>query len=207
MVKVKICGITNLKDAMAAVDAGAGAIGFVFAKSPRRIKPQDAAKIIKNLQRPVNCVGVFVGAPVKTVEKIVKACKIGTLQFHGSESPEYCAYFRKARKVIKAFRIKDKNDLKDLKRYKVDGYLLDTFVKGLKGGTGRMFNWKLAKEAKKIASPIILSGGLNPENVARAIRTVRPYMVDVSSGVEKYPGKKDKKLMEKFIKEVKNVAG
>ncbi len=207
MVRAKICGITNLEDAKAAINAGADALGFVFAKSPRQIKPQDAARIIDELPPFVNCAGVFVDAPVKIVEKIARQCKTGTLQFHGNESHEYCSYFRKKYKVIKAFRIKNKKDLKDLAKYKVDGYLLDTFVRGIKGGTGKAFDWRLAKQAKKIVSPIILSGGLNPENIADAIRLVKPYAVDVSSGVELRPREKDKILMEKFIKEAKYVTG
>lgn len=203
MVKVKICGITNLKDAEAAIAAGADALGFVFAKSPRNIKPKDAAKIIDKLPPFVNTVAVFADTPAATVEKTVRQCRIDTLQFHGNESPAYCRYFMKAHKVIKAFRIKGKNSLKAIKKYKVDGYLLDAFIEGVKGGTGKTFDLKFAKYAKKSVSPVILSGGLNPENVAGALNSVMPYAVDVSSGVEKIPGKKDHKLIRKFMKAVK----
>jgi len=204
MVKIKICGITNLKDAKAAVDAGADTIGFVFTKSPRQIKPYDASKIIKQLPVFVNFAGVFVNEKKENVEKIIRTCGIDTLQFHGDEMPSYCEYFRKARKVIKAFRIKDRDSLMVLSKYDVDGYMLDTFVDGVKGGTGKVFDWQLAKQAKKLAYPIILSGGLNPKNVKSAIKIVRPYAVDVSSGVELKPGKKDLKLIKEFIKAVKN---
>lgn len=203
MVKIKICGITNFKDAKTAVDAGADAIGFIFAKSPRKVSPEKAAGIIKKIRRPVSRVGVFLDAPVKEVKKIAGQCKIDTLQFHGNESPRYCSYFRNTYKVIKTFRIKGKKDLKKLRRYKVDGYLLDTFVKGTAGGTGKVFDWKLAKSAKKIAGPIILSGGLNPENAGMAVKLVRPYAVDVASGVEARPGKKDKRLIKEFLKAVR----
>lgn len=205
MVKVKICGITNFRDAKSAVDAGADAIGFIFAKSPRRVSPEKAAGIIKKIRRPISRVGVFLDTPVKEVGKTAGQCKIDTLQFHGNESPRYCNYFRNTYKVIKAFRIKGKRDLKKLRRYKVDGYLLDTFVKGVAGGTGKVFDWKLAKQAKAIARPVILSGGLNPENVKEAIKKVRPYAVDVASGVESRPGKKDIKLMKEFIKTVRSL--
>jgi len=203
-VKIKICGITNLKDAKAAVNAGADILGFVFAKSPRRITPKTAAAIIEDIGPRVEFAGVFVDSPVSVVQKIIIECKIGILQFHGDESPEYCDAFRQTHKVFKAFRIKDKNDLKDLRRYEVDGYLLDTFVKDKKGGTGKTFDWKLAVDAKKLISPVILSGGLGLKNVKNAIRIVEPYMVDVSSGLEKSPGKKDLKLMKDFIKAVKD---
>jgi phosphoribosylanthranilate isomerase len=199
MVKVKICGITNLKDARAAIAAGADAVGFVFAESPRRISHLAAKGIIEKVKPVVNFVGVFADAPQKTVKKTTTSCRIDTLQFHGHESPAYCRYFMDTHKVIKAFRIKDKEDLQRLKRYKVDGYLLDTFVKGAKGGTGRAFDWRLASQAKKLVHPVILSGGLNPKNVSGAIRAVRPYAVDVSSGVESRPGKKDARLIKRFM--------
>ena len=204
MVKVKICGITNLEDAKAAVELGADAIGFVFAKSPRQIKPEVAAEIINKLGQFKNFAGVFVNAPLETVKEIAKICKLDILQFHGDEAPEYCKAFRKTHKVFKAFRIKDKNSLKLLRKYDVDGYLLDTFSSRLRGGTGKTFDWALAKEAGKLVSLIILSGGLNQENIKEAIKKVRPYMADVSSGVEKRPGKKDLRLMKEFIKAVKN---
>ncbi|MCX5712938.1 MAG: phosphoribosylanthranilate isomerase [Candidatus Omnitrophica bacterium] len=203
MVRVKICGVTNLKDALAAIDAGADALGFVFAKSPRRIKPSDAAGIIGKLPVFVNCVGVFVNESVKSVEKIAKQCKLDTLQFHGEEGPEYCRHFKKTHKVIKAFKIKDIKSLKIMPRYDVDGYLLDTYARGAVGGTGLVFDWAIAKRAKKMKSHLILSGGLDVKNVKNAVKIVRPYAVDVSSGVEARPGKKNLKVMREFIKAVK----
>jgi len=204
LVRVKICGITNLKDARAAIDFGADALGFVFAKSPRRIKPNDAARIIRELPPFVNFVGVFVNEPVKRVEKIAKQCKIDTLQFHGDESPEYCSHFRKTRKIIKAFGIKDKSSLKILSGYDVDGYLMDVFSPHLRGGVGKTFDWGLAREARKTAGPIILSGGLGIKNIKSAVKIVKPHAVDVSSGVESSPGKKNLKAMHEFIKAVKD---
>lgn len=210
MVRVKICGITNLEDAKLAAELGADALGFVFAESPRGIKPVDAGRITAGLPPFVNFIGVFVNAPIKTVEKIIKVCKIDTLQFHGEEPPEYCAHFRKAHNVLKAFRIKDKNSLRALSAYDVTGYLLDAFAQvppaagQARGGTGRTFDWQLAKEAKRIAGPVILSGGLNPRNVKDAIEIAGPYAVDVSSGVESQPGKKDFELMKEFMKAVKD---
>ena len=202
--KIKICGITNLKDAKAAVNAGVDILGFVFAKSRRRITSKTAVEIIKSIGPRVEFAGVFVDSPVSVVQRIILECKIGILQFHGDESPEYCDVFRQTHRVFKAFRIKDKKDLKDLRIYEVDGYLLDAFVKDKKGGTGKMFDWKLAVDAKKFVSPVILSGGLDSKNIKKAIKIVKPYMVDVSSGLEKSPGKKDLKLMKDFIKAVKD---
>jgi len=204
VVRVKVCGITNLEDALAAIQLGADAIGFVFAKSPRHVSIQEAERIIEKLPPFVNFTGLFVNANRKVVEKTIKTCKIDTLQFHGEESNGYCSYFKRTHKVVKAFRIKDKKILDLLLNYDVDGYLLDTYIEGAAGGTGKIFDWNLAKRAKTLVSPVILSGGLNPGNVVQAIKKVRPYAVDVSSGIEKRPGKKDLKLMKKFIKAVRN---
>ena len=202
-IKVKICGITNLKDARAAVRCGADLLGFIFAKSPRRITKQKAAGIIKALPKSVAKVGVFVNERPAKVKKIAWACRLDALQFHGNERPAYCERFRKDFKVIKAFRIKGEKSLKALKKYKVDTYLLDTFKKGRHGGTGKTFDWRLAKKAKRLAGTVILSGGLNSKNVKSAIRQIKPYAVDVSSGVESKPGKKDLKLIKRFIKAAK----
>ena len=204
MVKVKVCGITNLEDACAAIQLGADAIGFVFAKSPRQVTAQQASRIIEKLPPFVSFTGLFVNAERKIVEKTIKTCRIDTLQFHGEESDGYCSYFKRTHKVVKAFKIKDKKSLDLLLDYDVDGYLLDTYIEGAAGGTGKVFDWNLAKKAKTFVNPIILSGGLNPGNVAQAIKKVRPYAVDVSSGIEKKPGKKDLRLMKEFIKAVRD---
>ena len=195
--RVKICGITNHEDAQVAVDAGADALGFVFAKSPRRVTKAQARDIIQRLPPFVSPVAVFVDEQADAIKEICGFCGIHTLQLHGNELPEYVNYLE-GYKVIKAFRIKGEEDIQQLAQYKPHAFLLDSYVKGVMGGTGMTFNWELAREAQKYG-PIILSGGLTPENVQEAIRVVNPYAVDVSSGVESLPGKKDKALVKRFI--------
>jgi len=186
--KVKICGITNLEDARAAVEFGADALGFVFAESPRRVNPGSAAEIIRSLPPFLTCVGLFVDEVPELVGKVSRECRLNVLQFHGEESPEYCRQF--TLRKIKAFRIRDENSLKVISPYQVDAYLLDAYVEGMAGGTGERFNWDLAARAKESGRTIILAGGLRPDNVAEAIGKVRPYGVDVSTGVESKPGKR-----------------
>ncbi len=200
--RVKICGITNLEDARVAVEFGADALGFVFAESPRRINPETAAEIVCSLPPFLTCVGLFVDEAPELVGKVARECRLNALQFHGEESPEYCRQFRL--KKIKAFRIRDEHSLKVLSPYQVDAYLLDAWVEGIAGGTGERFNWDLAARAKESGRTIILAGGLRPDNVAEAIGKVRPYGVDVSTGVESEPGKKDHEKMKEFINIVKS---
>ncbi|MFH1097254.1 MAG: phosphoribosylanthranilate isomerase [Candidatus Desantisbacteria bacterium] len=198
---VKICGITNIEDALFAVEAGADALGFIFAKkSPRLVDREIVKTIIKQMPPFVTTVGVFVDETVDAVQDTVKYCGLDIIQLHGNESPEYCS--RINRRVIKAFRIKDAGSLAALSEYQINGYLLDTFVEGADGGTGKQFDWTLARDAKKYGR-IILAGGLNPENVAEAIMQVKPYGVDVSSGVECLPGKKDRAKIREFVRRVK----
>jgi phosphoribosylanthranilate isomerase len=198
-VKVKICGVTNLEDALAAVDAGADALGFMFYEpSPRNVSIKAAADIIRRLPPFVAKVGVFVNATEETVRMTVTECGLDTLQFHGDEPPEFCAKFF-ALKVYKAFRIQNLNSLQGLPTYKTDAWLLDSLAPDKLGGTGAKFNWDLAVEAKKLGGPIILAGGLTPENIGDAVRKVQPYAVDVSSGVESAPGKKDRAKVRRFI--------
>lgn len=200
MVKVKICGITNLEDAFAAVDYGADALGFVFYKgSPRYISPETAKEIIRQLPPFITTVGVFVDEPTSNIEDILKSVPLDVVQFHGHESPEACMLFRRG---IKAIRVKELSDLEPLKRYTVSAFLLDTYTPESLGGTGQIFNWDIAVAAKQFGK-IILAGGLNPENIEKAIRWVRPYAVDVSSGIEKEKGKKDLKRMKLFIEKAK----
>ncbi|MCM8783296.1 MAG: phosphoribosylanthranilate isomerase [Candidatus Omnitrophica bacterium] len=203
-IKVKICGITNLEDAKQAVDLGADILGFVFARSPRQITPQKAKAIIKNLPPFVIRVGVFVNEKLENIEKIVNFCRLNLVQLHGEESPDFCKKVRKFVGVIKAFRMRSALELKKMLNYDVDAYLLDSFVTGVYGGTGKTFDWGLAIKAKRILNkrPLILSGGLNPENIAQAIKKVRPYAVDTSSGVEKFPGKKDKVLLKRYFRKL-----
>jgi len=201
-VRVKICGITTLEDGLAAVDAGADALGFIFFEaSPRWISPESAAGIIRRLPPLVSKVGVFVNASERAVREAISLSGIDTLQFHGDESPPFCAGFTPI-KVYKAFRIQGLETLEDLPRFKTDAWLLDSHVPEKSGGTGARFNWDLAVEAKKLGRPIILAGGLAPENVTEAVRQVRPFAVDVSSGVEATPGRKDPGRIRAFINAV-----
>jgi phosphoribosylanthranilate isomerase len=200
MTRVKICGITNLEDAMVAVEAGCDALGFVFAKGPRRVSVDEARAIIQSLPPFVKTVGLFVNEDPDVVREVAKICRLDLLQFHGDEDPEYCEGFDL--RVIKAFRIKDKESLKRIMEYRnVAAYLLNGFSKDSYGGTGTGFNWDLVKGIK--VGPIIVAGGLSPSNVKDAIRQLRPYGVDVSSGVESRPGKKDPKKIRDFIRMVR----
>jgi phosphoribosylanthranilate isomerase len=195
---VKICGITNPPDALAAAEFGADALGFIFYKSsPRNVSLEDAAGIVQSLPPHIVKVGVFVDAPEEEVRKAIAACGLNLLQFHGNESPEYCVQF--GLMSMKAFRIKDAASLEDLPRYPTDAWLLDSYVADKAGGTGEKFNWELAREAGTLGKPIFLAGGLNPANVADAVRVAQPYAVDVSSGVEAFPGKKDLEKVKAFI--------
>ncbi|PYL01305.1 MAG: phosphoribosylanthranilate isomerase [Verrucomicrobia bacterium] len=204
-VRVKICGITRLDDALGAVEAGAEALGFMFYEpSPRNVSVNVTADIIRRLPPFVAKVGVFVNATEKAVLETISLSGIDTLQFHGDETPEFCRKFSPL-KVYKAFRIERLESLHALPAYETDAWLLDGFAPDKLGGTGSNFNWELAVEAKKLGRPIILAGGLTPENVAEAVRKVRPYAVDVSSGVESAPGKKDRARMQRFIAAAKAV--
>ena len=203
MVKVKVCGITNLGDGLASVDAGCDALGFVFYKnSPRYISPKVASVIIKKLPPRIIKIGVFVNAREKTIRRMANLCNLDMLQFHGNETPEFCQRFKDYR-IIKAFRVKDKRDLKNIIKYKPFAFLFDAFVKSKVGGTGKNFNWRIIKHLEGINRPIFLSGGLNENNVREAKRIVRPEWVDVSSSVEIKPGRKDHKKVARFIKAAK----
>lgn len=204
-VKVKICGITRLDDALAAVEAGANALGFVFFEpSPRNITAQQAAAIVSKLPPFVSKVGVFVNPTEEFVRHKVWDCGLDTVQFHGDETPGFCRCFAPL-KVVKSFRIRDAASLDALPPYATDAWLLDSQVEGKLGGSGVTFNWELAWQAKEHGRPVILAGGLTPENVAEAIHEVWPYAVDVSSGVEEAPGRKNAKLIEAFIANVRSV--
>jgi phosphoribosylanthranilate isomerase len=202
-VKVKICGITNAADALAAVESGADALGFMFYEpSPRHVAIRQVAEIIRELPPFVMRAGVFVDAPEDTVMRAIGDCGLTLLQFHGQEPPEYCTQF--GLMSMKAFRMRDAESLKVLQNYPTDAWLLDAFVVDKLGGTGEKFNWELAIEAKKLGRPIFLAGGLTPMNVAEAVRTVHPFAVDVSSGVEASPGKKDHAKVRDFIAAAKS---
>jgi phosphoribosylanthranilate isomerase len=200
--RVKICGITNLADMLAAIEAGADAIGLNFFKgSPRHVSVKTAAEISKQLPPFVMRAGVFVNAEEDLVTRAIGECGLSLLQFHGDEPPEFCTQF--GLMSMKAFRIRDVESLKEIPNYQTDAYLLDAYSPEARGGTGEKFNWDLAIEAQKFGKPIFLAGGLTPENVAEAVRKVRPFGVDVSSGVESSPGKKDHAKLEAFIKAVR----
>lgn len=206
VVKVKICGITTIEDARCAVEAGADALGFVFAVSPRRVNVEVARAIIKGLPPFISKVGVFVNEESGRVEEIAHYVGLDTLQFHGDEPPDYCRLFDRL-KVIKAFRMRSGGvDISmEVVRYKdsVDAFLLDTYVPGRIGGTGERFPWELALPLKEYG-PLILAGGLTAENVGEAIRLLHPYGVDVSSGVEgDRKGIKDKRKVIEFISNVR----
>jgi len=202
-VRVKICGITNLEDALVSADTGCDALGFVFyKKSPRYIAPQKAHEIIRQLPPKVIKIGVFVNGKEEQIKRIARLDHLNMLQFHGNESPEFCRRFKKY-KVIKAFRVKNKIDLAKISRYNTFAYLFDAFVKSKVGGTGKQFDWKLIKHIKSLKKPIFLSGGLTAKNIEQAIKIVRPHWVDASSSLEKYPGKKDHQKVKAFIKAAK----
>lgn len=202
---VKICGMTTLDDALAAVDFGADAIGFVFhPASPRFVDFEHAAEIARKLPVHVVRVGVFVDTPEEMVFGAISRCGLNLLQFHGQESPDYCVQF--GLMSMKAFRVKDESSLLGLDNYPTDAWLLDSYSAGKLGGTGEKFNWDLARQAGKLGRPIFLAGGLTAGNVADAIRAVQPYGVDVSSGVEDSPGKKDSAKVQAFIRAAKAAA-
>lgn len=207
-VKVKVCGITNAEDARAAVEAGADALGFIFyAKSPRYVVPAVAARIIADLPPLVTLVGVFVNEEPATVRSIMDACGLAIAQLHGDENAAYCHDL--SRPAMKALRLKDRGSLLALAEYQgrgaVRGFVLDRFSEAAYGGTGLITNWALAAEVAK-STRVLLAGGLTPENVREAISTVRPYGVDVSSGVESAPGKKDHAKMFAFLDAVRVVS-
>lgn len=194
--KIKICGITNTEDALAAATYGADALGFVFYKgSPRYISPETAREIVSHLPPFVTTVGVFVNETGEMMKEVMELAGINVLQLHGDDPPQACGVWPK---VIKAFRVKDFVDLKPLEVCRVSAFLLDTYAPETYGGTGLVFNWDIAVEAKRYGH-VILSGGLTPDNVEKAIRWVKPYAVDVSSGIEASKGKKDLKKMRAFI--------
>ena len=201
MGRVKICGITNIKDAVAAAEYGADALGFVFQpKSPRAITPETAKNIVSALPPFITTIGVFVNESKLEIERIIRYVGLNIVQLHGNEPPDACQLNRK---VIKAIRVKDLTDLEPLKRYNVSAFLLDTYSPHTMGGTGQIFNWDIAVEAKKFGR-IILAGGLNHENIEEAIKWVRPYGIDVATGVESNKkGEKDHKKLKLFIEKAR----
>ncbi len=205
---VKICGITNQDDATSAVEAGADALGFVFyKKSPRSVEPSVARQIIERLPPFVTPVGVFVNEDVTVVRRMMDDCGLALAQLHGDESTTYCLELK--RPILKALRVKDRSAFLALADFRgragVRGFVLDAFSDQAYGGTGQVIDWQLAAEAAKAAN-ILLAGGLTTDNVGRAIQAVQPYGVDVSSGVEREPGKKDHEKVRAFIRAVRVVS-
>lgn len=203
--RIKVCGITTVEDALFAVEAGVDALGFIFYKdSPRYVEPRRVADIVRQLPPFVTSVGVFVDETTLNINKLVDLIGLGCAQLHGDESPELCAGINA--KVIKAVRVGEGFDLSTLKKYDnvVSALLLDTYKKGLKGGTGETFDWNVAVEAKDYGK-VILSGGLTPANIKNAVKVVRPYGLDVSSGVELTPGNKDHAKVKEFIREARSI--
>lgn len=204
--KVKICGITRLQDAELAVSLGAWAIGMIFYEaSPRRCSLEQAEAISQALRRKAQLVGVFVNASLPQIAGVAEQLQLSIVQLHGDEGPSFCSEVarRTGAKVCKAAQIADAGDLNDMERFHVDFHLLDAKGdRGLRGGTGSTFDWGLLKE-RRARAPLILSGGLGPENVVEAIETVHPFAVDVASGVEQAPGRKDEDRMRAFFDAVR----
>jgi len=207
MVRIKICGITNLEDALLAAELGADALGFIFyPQSPRKVAPETAREIIAQLPPFVASVGVFVDEAAAVVQDLAAQVGLDWVQLHGQESADYCRSL--GRRVIKGFRIKDEKSLMELEPYRdvVQAFLLDTYKKGQVGGTGESFDWHLAREAKKYGQ-IILAGGLTAENVAQAIATALPAAVDAASGTEAAPGRKDPAKLRAFFNAIRGIGG
>lgn len=202
--RVKICGVTNVADALAAAEAGADMIGLMFYEhSPRHVSIATAAEISRVLPPFVLRVGVFVDPQEALVTRAIGDCNLTLLQFHGDEPSDFCTQF--GLMSVKALRVRDAQSLDQLANFQTDAFLLDAHSKSGLGGTGEKFNWDLAVEAQKFGKPIFLAGGLTPENVAAAMRQVRPFAVDVSSGVESAPGKKNHAKVKAFIQNVRNM--
>ena len=203
MMDIKICGITNLKDAKLAVNVGANAIGFIFYKSsPRYIDPLQASKIAANLQGKISLVGVFVDEIVNKIHEVSKLVGLDFIQLHGNESPEFCKKVKLP--IIKAFRISNIFDQRIMDDYNVHAFLFDAYKKDLYGGSGKIFNWELLRKLDT-DNLIILSGGLHKKNILSGIKVISPDAVDVNSGVESRPGIKDKEKMKVLFEVLKNI--
>ena len=204
MTLVKICGITNLDDALAAVAAGADALGFNFYKpSPRYITPQHAREIVEQLPESMLTVGVFVNEELDAVRAIANEAGIRALQLHGDESPEYCRELAADYYVIKTFAVSGDFDVQVVTAYEVEAIMLDTRDNRLRGGTGRVFDWSVAQQVAPKIPRLFLAGGLSPENIENAIEIVHPFAVDACSALEDRPGKKNHDRMRVFVNAVR----
>jgi phosphoribosylanthranilate isomerase len=199
---VKVCGITNLRDARACLEAGADAIGFIFAESPRRVSVKQVRNVVDALPCYMMRVGVFVDETASRILRIVKACDLSAVQLHGHESAALARKIRKVVPVIKVFHFSPKLKASELRHYPADAIMLET-SSNQRGGSGKTWKWSEAKKLN-IGKPIIVTGGLNPANVKEAVRILNPYAVDVSSGVEVKPGKKSRAMIQRFIKNAKS---
>jgi phosphoribosylanthranilate isomerase len=215
MVRIKICGITSLDDALAAIAAGADMLGFNFYRpSPRFITPQDARTIIDALRaeikassRTVTMVGVFVNEPAESIARIAADAGIAAIQLHGDETVEFCRELKALlpdRFLIKALRARGDDVIEQARQYNVGAIMLDAFDAELRGGTGRTVDWHLAQHARQAVPRLFLAGGLSPENVRAAIDAVQPYAVDACSALESSPGQKDAARMDAFVRAVRN---
>jgi phosphoribosylanthranilate isomerase len=206
MTFIKICGITNVGDAAAAVAAGVDALGFNFYRaSPRYIAPEIAREIIEQLPQSVMAVGVFVNESPDVVRSIAEETGIAAVQLHGDESPTYCADLATNLSVFKALAASRNVDIQLAGEYEVEAFILDTEDRALRGGTGRVFDWSIAQRFKQLAPKLILAGGLSPENIQAAIETVGPYGVDACSSLEDSPGRKNHERMRVFVERVRSV--
>ena len=205
MTFVKICGITNLDDALAAVNAGADALGFNFYEpSPRYISPERARPIVAQLPSSVLAVGVFVNQESpEALRKIADAAAVTAVQLHGDETVQYCSELAADYHVIKTFSVTENFDAAMVQAYDVEAVMLDTKHKGLRGGTGRVFDWSIAQQVKPLVKKLYLAGGLSPENIVDAIKQVGPFAVDACSTLETEPGKKDHQRLRAFVMEVR----
>jgi len=205
MTRVKICGNTNYEHARLAIDLGADYLGFIFVPSSKRVLTIDkAGEILEKLKDFENTVGVFCNQPKKDVEMIAERLRLKFLQFHGEETALYCeSFMQKGHEVIKTFHVKDAMSLKRIDEYDVSAFLFDTYSHSEKGGSGIPFNWGIIEDKPYVHDKLFLAGGLNPANVAQAIEQVRPFAVDVASGVESSPGTKDPSLLKSFIENAK----
>ena len=213
MVKVKICGITNFEDAVAAIEAGADMLGFNFYRpSSRYIKPERAREMIDRLRETnanasTQMVGVFVNESIESITQIAKNLKLDVLQLHGDESPEFCAELKSLapdKAIIKALRVNGAFDPRTASSYSVQAIMLDAFHQQLRGGTGRVIDWDIAGTVRDLVPRLFLSGGLSPENIGEAISRVRPFAVDACSSLESSPGRKDSLRMKEFVRAVRN---
>ncbi|HDD35730.1 MAG TPA: phosphoribosylanthranilate isomerase [Candidatus Desulfofervidus auxilii] len=205
-IKVKICGITRIEDALFAADLGVHALGFIFySKSPRYVTPQKVREIIESLPPFLQTVGVFVDEKKENIINTAQFCGLNLIQLHGHETPMFCEML--GFPCIKALSVKNERSLNSILSYKgkVKAILLDTYKKGKFGGSGETFNWSLAVKAKAFEIPLILAGGLKPENIKEAIKIVKPFAIDVNSGIEKAPGIKDRHLMERLFEILRKI--